>query len=43
MPDRNKELLEAARAWRESLIPNTSTAGHDTVVRLLAAIARFDS
>jgi len=42
MSKRDAELLAAARAWRESLIPNTSTAGHDSVVRLLAAIQRFD-
>jgi len=42
MTKRDRELLEAARAWRASLIPGTSTAGHDSVVRLLAAIGHYD-
>ena len=35
-------LLNAARGWRDSLIPKTSTAAYRAARTLLSAIERFD-
>jgi len=39
---KHDDLLEAAREWREAVIPNTSTAPYPAHRKLMEAIAAFD-